>query len=365
MKTRLLTNKCRIKPNKQQEDFLLSQLENCDFVYNNLYKQYQQDLKEDLENHIVATYKNEYFYKHLEKLIEENPKLKTTNKHVLVDVYHRLLQSINAKNNVLTDTTDKHILRSFKIPKYDFQIINSYFHHNNQRFKLRNFRKFDGKILHAIIYYKRYEWHISIVYAINVKQLPKTGKAIGIDLGIDHFATLSDGRTIDMPDIEYYNDKIRNCYHKINQTIPGSQNNKRLKIQLQKNFTKKVNIKENFLHQLSMELVREYDIICVEMLEIQDILVNSNVPNKNILENDWQKFIRMLDYKSEFYMKDLVHIDRYFPSSKRCNVCGYMHQNMPLSVRTWECPSCHTKHNRDVNAAKNILNEGLRSINKH
>ena len=115
------------------------------------------------------------------------------------------------------------------------------------------------------------------------------------------------------------------------------------------------------LHKVSTELIKKYDFIFLEDLNIKGMIKNHKLA-KHISDVSWSKFITLLTYKAEWNDKQIVKIDRFFPSSKTCNCCGYINQNLKLDMREWTCPSCHTKLDRDLNASKNILNEGYKLI---
>ena len=115
------------------------------------------------------------------------------------------------------------------------------------------------------------------------------------------------------------------------------------------------------MHKVSTELIKKYDVIFLEDLNIKGMIKNHKLA-KHIADASWSKFITLLTYKAEWNDKKIIKIDRFFPSSKTCNCCGYINQNLKLDVREWTCPSCHTKLDRDLNASKNILNEGCKII---
>ncbi|MFM7189507.1 MAG: RNA-guided endonuclease TnpB family protein, partial [Microcystaceae cyanobacterium] len=116
--------------------------------------------------------------------------------------------------------------------------------------------------------------------------------------------------------------------------------------------------RKDFLHKLTTRLVRENQVIAVESLAVKNMVKNHKLALA-ISDSGWGELIRQLDYKCRWYGRKLVEIDRWFPSSKRCNCCGHMVEKMPLNVREWQCPSCGTSHDRDINVSKNILAAGL------
>ncbi|WP_456470424.1 RNA-guided endonuclease TnpB family protein, partial [Caminibacter sp.] len=141
----------------------------------------------------------------------------------------------------------------------------------------------------------------------------------------------------------------------------GSNNFKKWAKRVAKLHEKITNAKNDFLHKLSRKLIDENQVIIVENLNIKGLIKNKKL-SKHIHQASWYKFINMLEYKAKFYGRELIKVDTFYPSSKLCSVCGYKNKELKLSDRTWICPVCKTKHNRDYNAALNLLKEGLKQV---
>lgn len=195
----------------------------------------------------------------------------------------------------------------------------------------------------------------------SIKTIEMTGKCVGVDMGIKHFLTLSNGKKIDNPCFlqnSYY--KLRKKQRQLSKKEKRSNNYKKKRLQLTKLEEHITNQRKDFLHKVTSEIIKEYDIICVENLNIKIMQKNKDY-SKAIHDASWFTFIRMLEYKAKYYSKKVIKINSYYPSSQKCFYCGYVNKSLKnLSIREWECPMCRSVHDCDINAAKNILNEGLK-----
>lgn len=204
------------------------------------------------------------------------------------------------------------------------------------------------------------QYFVSIATECDIKPPPKTGKTIGIDLGIKDFAILSNGEKYTAK--KWFRDnqtKLRKEQKRLAKKNKDSIRYKKNKQRIAKIYNDLVNQRSYFQHNLSKQLVTNYDIICLESLNVKGMLKNRKL-SKAISEVSWSSFVNMLKYKALWYGKDIIQIDRFFPSSKTCHVCGCINDSLKLYHRDWFCEHCNTQHDRDINAAKNIELEGLR-----
>lgn len=199
---------------------------------------------------------------------------------------------------------------------------------------------------------------------VSFKQLPKTNQFVGIDLGLVDFAIFSDGIKIENPRFfEKSEKKLAKLQRELSRKTIGSNrwNKARIKVaKLQKHIS---NQRKDFLQELTTLIVKKYDIICIEDLDVKAMKETElTVRNKRVSDVSWSEFRRQLTYKSTWYGRTLSVVDRYYPSSQICHHCGRIDGKKAETIRFWVCPKCNSKLDRDVNAAINILNEGLRTI---
>jgi putative transposase len=203
-------------------------------------------------------------------------------------------------------------------------------------------------------------WYASIlVDDFTIQPLRKTDKAIGLDVGIARLIATSDGGKIVNP--KHFNKlrkKLKRKQKALARKQKGSKNREKARVQVARVYAQIVDARTDFLHKLTTQLVRENQTIAVEDLAVKNLVKNRKLALA-ISDASWGELIRQLTYKCQWYGRELIKIDRWFPSSKRCGNCGHVVGKLPLSVREWECSNCGAHHDRDINAAKNILAAGL------
>ena len=207
------------------------------------------------------------------------------------------------------------------------------------------------------------KFYCSLLADVDIPALPPATQCIGIDLGVKDFAVCSDGKKFDAPDYKKIDKRIVFLQKNLSRTQKGSRNREKARTRLAVAHERKANMRKDFLHKLSFKLVSENQVICLEDLNVCGMVKNHSLA-RSISDQGWSEFVRMLDYKSKWYGREMVKIDRFYPSSKTCNHCGFKNSNLTLDDRIWVCPSCGNVLDRDVNAAKNILREGIDSLNR-
>lgn len=207
-------------------------------------------------------------------------------------------------------------------------------------------------------------WFVSLlVDDYTVETLPPAKKKVGIDVGVSSLLTTSDGEKIANP--KHFNrlyQKLSVAQKELSRKTKGSSNRYKARLKVAKIHAKIKDARTDFLHKLTTRLVQENSVIAIEDLAVRNMVKNHKLA-RSISDAAWGEMFRQLEYKCDWYGRKLVKIDRFFPSSKRCNHCGFVADKMPLDVRTWDCPRCGTTGiDRDINAGKNILAAGLAVI---
>lgn len=215
--------------------------------------------------------------------------------------------------------------------------------------------KFKGRILSATVSREADRWYVS--FSVEIERpdpKPIIGSVVGVDIGLNHFATLSDGMQIDAPmplRANLHRLQRRSKHHSRKQK--GSNNRRKSALSLARLHRRIKNQRKDFLHKISTSLARTKQAIVVEDLNVQGMSKNRRL-SRAIMDSGWSEFRRMLEYKTAWYGSRLVIADRFFPSSKTCSACGVKKDSLALSDRVFECKSCGIEIDRDLNAAKNL-----------
>lgn len=231
--------------------------------------------------------------------------------------------------------------------------------------KARISRPIQGTITSATIKQTPSGKYFIVFTCTDIPQPPKskTGKAIGIDLGIKTLVTTSDGEKIgSLEGTKKLEKKLAREQRKLSRKKKGSNNRGKQKIRVAKVHEKIASKRKDHLHKVSAKLISENQVICAETLNVDGMLKNHHLA-KSIAAQSFATILGFLEYKARLRGKTFVQVDRWFASSKTCHSCGVKSDAMPLNIRSWQCNNCGTKHDRDINAAQNILAEGIRILN--
>lgn len=202
-------------------------------------------------------------------------------------------------------------------------------------------------------------YFVSMLCDDTVSAKPDAAGKVGIGLGLTHFAILSTGEKIAAPNtFRRHEAKLAKLQRRLAKKQTGSARRAKAKRKVARLHAKVADARKDFLHKLSTRLINENQVIAIESLAVANMQKNRCLA-KSISDASWSEFVRQLEYKAQWYGRTLIGIDRWYPSSKRCSDCGHTVPKLPLSVREWVCPECGTTHDRDINAARNVLAAGL------
>lgn len=372
--------KIKLYPNNEQEIYINKLLGSYRFVYNqslNFSIQYYKENNKSINIKILGNFlfqnllKNEEYY----FLKEHNTKIFQQSYITLLDSYKRFFKNGNKfpkfkskHNNNLSCRFPAQAIS--KINNYESNKITLTQQLKNVRFRCskENKKQLNESIIKSatLTKTKSGKYYLSILIETNInKSLPITNNIIGIDLGIKDFVITSEGETFDNIKIKRNNHKKISKLHKqLSRKKKGSNNRNKCRIKLARYYEKLNNIKENYLHSVSNKLLNENQVIVMEDLSVSNMVKNHKLA-RSLQELSLFRFKEILKYKSNWYGRDLVEIDRWFPSSKLCNKCNYKNTELTLKDRTWICPECGGSHDRDINAAINIKNEGIKILSNN
>ncbi len=371
--------KFRLYPNKKQQALIHQTYGHCRFVYNHFlelwntsYKAEGKGLNRSLMSKLLTKMKQQddtawlrnvdsvalqASYENLFAAFEQF--FKKQNRYPRFKSKKNPVQSYTTKN---TNHNIAIVSKRIKLPKLGLV-------------KFKQTCRLEGRIMRATIKYNASgTFYVSVQCEVpDFKPLPQTNEAVGIDLGITDFAILSTGRKVDNQrftkkmeqKLKREQRNLSRRYEqakKDNRDLKKSKNYQKQRMKVARLRERVAFQREDFLNKLSTELIRQYDIICLEDLHIKGLLKNHKLA-KAISDVSWSSFVQKLMYKAKWYGREVVKVSRFYPSSQICHACGHYDCKKSLDIRAWTCPSCFTTLDRDINASRNILGEGLRILN--
>lgn len=372
--------KIRLYPNKEQEQTLNKTLGCYRFIYNHMLALKQEAYKRDKTN-LGLCELSKYFHGTLLK-DEQYAWLKEEHTNVMKQAIRQMLSAyndffkqhkgfpkfkskkdrqsalfpINAISKCNTFET-RHITLTQPLKNLRFRCSDLYF---------SRLQKYSKNIRNATLSKsKSGNYFLSILVEMEDTELKKfehTDKQVGIDLGVKDFVITSDGEVFENKHfLKKEEKKMKKLQRKLSKKKVGSNNREKQRVRIAKLFERMTNKKDAYIHFVVNELLSSFDTIFMEDLNVQGMLRNHHLA-KAIQEVGFFSFKQVLVNKALVNDKQVVFIDRFYPSSKTCSVCGYKKEDLTLNDREWTCPNCGTKHNRDINAAVNILLEGKRML---
>ena len=351
----IVAHKIRIYPNKEQEVLLKKSCGVARFVYNwglvtreEKYKNGEKISSFDLKKLFNTVKKTEFpfvckvtkcaaegallnlgvAYNNFFKKKSKHPSFKKKGVH----------DSFGISNDKFSFKDDKHV----KLPKIGIVRTAE---------KLR----FSGKIMNGTVSRQADKWYLSVGVDCECCQYKKTGKSVGIDLGVKDLVITSNGiKFANLKALKKSEKKLKKLNRVLSRRKKASERCKKAKLRLSRQHLRVANQRRDYIHKITTYLVRQHDVICMENLNTKGMLKNHKLA-KSISDSSFGEIRRQLEYKCAMRGKKLLFVDRFFPSSKTCSSCGSIQEIMPLNIREWTCPDCGIHHERDLNAAVNIV----------
>lgn len=381
MKKILKTYKFRLLPNKTQERLLNKTFGCARFIFNQMLaerKEVYEQFKNDKEALYKYKYKTEKQYKEDYEWLKEVDSVAVQQSRVDLDeAYKNFFKSLSGKRKgkqmglpqFKSKKTNRQTFRTLNINN-NIEIV-----FENKRLKLPKLkwikyadeRTFNGIIKNVTVEKTptgKYFACILVEEFINTKihQVNSNSKAIGLDYDSKNLFTSNENKVSGYPKFfRMYEKRLAKEQKRLARKIKGSNNRNKQRIKVAKVHEKIVNSRKDFQQKLSTQIVKEYDIIGIESLNMQAISQCLNLA-KSTLDNSWGSFVNMLEYKCEWYGKHLVFADKFYASTKTCSHCGYKNTELTLADREWDCPICHSHHNRDQNAGINLMNLAISTV---
>lgn len=359
--------KYRIYPNKEQQILIAKTFGCCRFVYNYYLNKRIQDYKENKTslNYYDCANNLKDLKKEFEWLKEVDAISLQSSLKNLDSAYQKFFKEYGGFPKFKSKKTHRFSYKTKNVNN-NIQFLNNHIKLPKLGWvKTRDKQMPQGRILNATISQEPSgKYYCSICCTdVEIQPLPQTNDQVGIDLGIKDFAITSDGVKYNNPKyLQQSLDKLAKLQRSLSRKARGGSNRNKARTKVARLQEKIKHQRQDYLQKLSTELIRENDVICIEDLQVKNMVQNHKLA-RSISDVSWSEFTRQLQYKANWYGRKLIKVDRYFASSQTCSCCG---EKFPitkdLSVRKWICPNCKSVLDRDINAAINILNEGLKQI---
>ncbi len=358
----------RIYPNREQQEFFAKTFGSCRFIWNKMLEEKLKALenKEKIPQITPAKYKKEYpFLKEVDSLALANVQLQLEKafKNFFKNKKHFGLPNFKKKKDKQSYTTNN---QSTTV-SIDIEKGLLYLPKIKSGIKIKLHRQFNGKIKSTTITKtKSGKYYVSVLVEEDNSIQPSYSNNLvcGIDVGIETFAVITNDKGTTKIEYPKYLIKVEKRLVRLQRQLSkkqkGSKNYEKTRQRLAKLHEYIKNSREDFLHKISKAIIDDNQVVVVEDLNVKGLL-KTNLA-KQITDSSWSKFIKYLSYKAQWYGRTIIYADKFYPSSKTCNICGYKNDRLTLCIRQWTCPICGTHHDRDENASINLYKIGLTQL---
>jgi putative transposase len=358
------TYKFRLYPTKEQEILLNKHFGAVRWVWNHFLERRQRFYLEAKEKQLAK--KQLYYAENCSEVVslKKSPETQWLREVGAQSLQQSLKNLDAAYNNFFKKRAQfpkfkcRHGKNTFRDPQgVEVDDEKLYIAKFSEGIKTDNHRKVEGRIKHATVSKsKSGRYFAAIMVEREIAGLPLANSQIGVDLGLTDLVVTSSGRKYGR--LKIPKNLLRIRQKAISRAKKGSRTREKARLTLARLHEKINNRRSDFLHKISRELIDENQVIVLESFNVKGMMQNHHLAGA-IGNAAWSDFVTMLKYKAAWYGRQIVQIDRWFPSSKTCGSCGYVLESLPLSARSWVCFKCGSKHDRDINAASNILKQGL------